>query len=393
MLQADARLRILHVTAPAEVGGLERVVQGLAVGQRQQGHDAHVVAVVGRDDTPTAFLEPLRRAGVPVHLLRTGARSYLAERRAVRRLLERYAPDVLHTHGYRSDLLHLGTARRLGVPIVTTLHGSSRMGGISHLFEWMQERALRRFDGVVAVSRALETRLLELGVRAERLHLIPNAWPGDQGAGRLERAEARRMLGLDPEAYVYGWVARLIRAKGCDLLLDAVARMAAGRWCVAVVGDGPEREALHRQALQLGIADRVRFLGQVPEAERVMSAFDAFVLSSRTEGTPMVLFEAMAAELPVVAHAVGGVPDVLDDGAGRLVPAGDAAALAAAMEQVRDRPDTAADAVRVARERLDGLYSIARWLDLHLAAYRAANRTSGPRTTGTMAPEPHAGVS
>jgi glycosyltransferase involved in cell wall biosynthesis len=394
MPPADAPLRVFHVTAPADVGGLERVVQGLAVGQRAVGHDAQVVAVVGPEDSPTAFLDPLSRSGVPVHMVRVRARGYLAERRAVTTLLARYRPDVLHTHGYRSDLLHLPTARRLRIPIVTTLHGSSRMGGVSHLFEWVQERMLKRFDGVIAVSGALHSRLLELGVTRERLHLIPNAWPGPQGGGRLDRKAARSLLGVGQDEYVYGWVARLIPAKGCDLLLEAIALMRPGGWSVAIVGDGPQKDMLLQRTQALGIGDRVRFAGQVPEAERVMTAFDSFVLSSRTEGTPMVLFEAMAARLPVVAHAVGGVPDVLGGGAGLLVPVGDADALAAALEAVRTRPEHADRRACIAGEKLSTEYSVHEWLQRHDRAYRAAAATvvSRPKPRN-VAPVSEASVS
>jgi glycosyltransferase involved in cell wall biosynthesis len=372
-------LRIFHIAAPAEVGGLERVVQGLAAGQRRMGHETHVIAVVGTDDTPAAFVEPLTRAGVPVHLVRVPARGYLSERRQVGELIARFLPDLVHTHGYRSDLLHLGTLRGLGVPAVTTLHGSSRMGGVSHLFEWLQERTLRRFDGVVAVSRMLFERLMELGVSTDRLHLIPNAWPGESGVPALERMQARETLQAGSAGFLYGWVGRLIRAKGCDVFLDALARLEPGGWCAVIVGDGPERPALERQAAALGLGDQVRFAGQVAEAERVMTAFDAFVLSSRTEGTPMVLFEAMAAGVPVAACAVGGVPDVLAGDAALLVPPLDADCLAGALRQIRDDGDGRTRRVNRARTRLHEEYSVAAWLELHDRAYRAAREGSRQR--------------
>jgi glycosyltransferase involved in cell wall biosynthesis len=364
----DRPLGIVHIAAPAPVGGLERVVQALAIGQRRAGHRVLVIAVIDPTSQPHPFVEQLRAAGIDVDEIVLPGRTYLRERREVGASLRRFAPDVVHTHGYRSDLLDGPVARAHGAAIVSTVHGSSRLGGLSHLFEWMQERAWRRFDATVAVSRALEARLLASGMRRDRLVMIPNAWPGVVPS--LTRAEARERLGLSPHDRVLAFVGRLIPAKGPDLFAAALAHLRDLSWRAVVVGDGLLREQVESTLRASGIADRVQFTGHLDEATHLFPAFDVFVLSSRTEGTPIVLFEAMAARVAIVATRVGGVPEVVSDQEAVLVTAGDSRAIA---EGIRVALGVGAPA-RAAQShaRLLGEFGTAEWIARHISAYRAA---------------------
>ena len=128
-------LSILHIAAPGPVGGLERVLQALPIGQRKRGHRVRVALVVRAAEERDGFVAPLLAAGVEVDMLRLPARAYLQERRLIRELCARFRPDVVHTHGYRPDVLDAGIARSMGVPTVTTVHGSSRTRGLVRLYE------------------------------------------------------------------------------------------------------------------------------------------------------------------------------------------------------------------------------------------------------------------
>ena len=368
--RASARaLRIVHALSPGPYGGLERVVEMLSTAQQKAGHDVHVVPSVGRThDHP--FVAALRRRNVPVSAITVPLRSYLRERAELRRLLTRLTPDIVHTHGYRTDVLAAGVVRGLNVCAVSTAHGFAGGDAKNRLYEWLEIRAYRSLDAVVAVSRPLAARLRAAGIPSERVHCIRNAWASEQPL--LERAEARVRLGLPSEGQVIGWVGRLSREKGADVMIDALSLMPDGTAQLAVVGGGPEREALKAQAERLGVANRVYWLGVFPEVGHLFAAFDWFALSSRTEGTPIVLFEAMAAGIPIVATAVGGVPEVISAEEGLLVPSEDPIALAQALQVVlADRMGASARADS-ARRRLETEFSVTRWVEAYDGVYRRA---------------------
>lgn len=374
-----APISILHVVVPADVGGMQRVVEALAVGHRRRGHQvalAGVAMVPGRTEPP--WLGALRAADVEVHAVETPGRRYRRERAAIGELCRTLHPDVVHTHGYRPDVVDAPAARRQGVPVVTTVHGFAGGDWKNRIYERLQLRAFRRFDAVVAVSRPLAEQLARAQVPRERIHLVPNAWAGK--ANSLSRAEARRALGAPAEGRLIGWVGRLSREKGPDVLVQALASLDGPPATAVMVGDGPELGALRAQAARLGVAGRIVWPGAVADAGRLFAAFDLFVLSSRTEGTPIVLFEAMAAGVPVVAAAVGGVPDVVTDGEATLVLPDDPRALAAAVQAALGDPARSREWAAAAGRRLATEFALDPWLDRYELVYRqAVAAAAGPR--------------
>ena len=373
---APAALRVLQVLAPGPAGGAESVVLALAEGLRRRGHALVLACLVASGEERHPIAQQARGAGLEVELVALPARAYLAERRALLALLRRFEPDAVHTHGYRADLVAGLAARAARIPQVTTAHGFIGGDRRNRLYEWLQLRTARHAAAAVAVSTPIVERYRRAGVPPERIHLIRNAWSGREP---LPRAEARRALGLDPAEPLVGWIGRVSHEKGADVLLAALAKLPAARAHAAVVGDGPEREALAARARALGLAGRVHWLGLVPEAGRLASAFDVFVLSSRTEGTPIALLEAMAARLPIVASAVGGVPDVVSKDEAWLVPAEDPAALAAALEAALADVPSARARGEAARRRLEREFAPDAWLARHEALYRAVRAAGGRR--------------
>lgn len=269
-------------------------------------------------------------------------------------------------------------ARSTGVTTVTTVHGFTGGGARNRLNELLQERSFRAFSGVVAVSRHTADRIRRSGVAASRIHVIPNAYDADRP--RLDRLAARARLGVPVDAgFLGGWVGRFGAEKGPDVLVDAFARWAQPDAQVVMVGDGPERAAVEQRARALGIADRIRWTGTIADAGALFSAFDAFVLSSRTEGTPVVLLEAMAAGVPIIATRAGGVPEMLTEREARLVPVGDPGALAAAMADVYGDAAAARARAAAARARLERDFAFDAWVQRYDQLYRSLLAGSGPR--------------
>ncbi len=366
--KGNASPRILQVLVPGPAGGLESVVHMLARGLRDAGVPVAVSAVVEPGHALPPSLVAIQDAGLEVFCHAPAHRAYLRERRLHRDTIMRWGAEVVHTHGYRADLLAGSAAQSLGRAQVTTVHGFTGGDWKNRLYERLQLRAFRHFDAVIAVAGPVRDRLVASGLAASPITVLPNAWAST--APPLDRAAARAALGLAADAIVVGWVGRLSPEKGADVLLEAIARMGRLDLTVSFIGDGAARTTLVDQASRLGLSDRVRWHGLVPEAARLYPAFDCFVLSSRTEGTPIALFEAMAAGVPVVATRVGGVPDVVSEAEAMLVPSEQPAALAEAIAGVLGAPTDAARRSAQARLRLAQRYAPGPWLERHLALYR-----------------------
>lgn len=226
-------------------------------------------------------------------------------------------------------------ARRLGLPWAVKLHGSDLMvfRRDPQRLPYLRE-VLAAAPAVIAVSESLARAAGELGARWGRVFVVPNGL--DAGLFRpAGREAARRELNLPAEGRLVLFVGRLAEVKGPDLALQAVARAPWAR--LVVVGDGPMAPALRRQAAELGLADRVVWAGARPHREvpRYLAAADAVILSSRSEGSPNAVLEALGCGRPVAAFAVGGVPELVRPGReGELAAPGDPDDLARALGAV-----------------------------------------------------------
>lgn len=363
---------VLHVLAPGEIGGLERVVQALAAGLSSRGHDVHVAAILDRPVEHPMFAS-LRAAGVTVHPIAIPPRGYRRERGEIGALCRQLRPDVVHTHGYRADVIDAPAARSLGTPTVSTVHGFTGGGLKNRAYELIQRMALRQFDLVIAVARPQATELARFGVPAGHLRVIPNAWCPDQAP--LDHERARSALGVPRDRFHLGWVGRLSWEKGADIFLEAVARLKDLPITVSLFGDGIERRHLEDKARRLGIRSLVVWWGTVPAASRLFTGFDTFVISSRSEGTPIVLFEAMRSGVPIVAAAVGGIPDVVSGNEALLVSPKDPVALADAIREIYQHPSSATARAQRAGERLSQ-YDAASWIERYHVLYHSLRQPS-----------------
>jgi glycosyltransferase involved in cell wall biosynthesis len=282
----------------------------------------------------TAWLDD---QGIPVHHLRRGRFDPRILGDLVSLARERGA-RVLHVHGYAAADFGRLAARAVGARLVLHEHfADPRMPA----YQALADRLLRhRTDGAIAVSRSTRDFLVhQRYVPEDRVRLIWNGAPLDEFAPvPRERALAvRRGLGLADDALVVGTIGRLNAQKGHRFLLDAAARLLprvpAAR--VLVAGDGDLMDPLRAQAAALGIAGKVVFAGHRTDVPDLLGALDVFCISSLYEGTPLALFEAMAAGKAIVSTSVDGCREVLEDGVtGVLVPPADADALAGGLEHV-----------------------------------------------------------
>ncbi|HWP99574.1 MAG TPA: glycosyltransferase [Vicinamibacterales bacterium] len=366
-------LRVLHVTDSEGVYGAESVILDLCAELRALGQTP-VIASIGEPGLEVKPLEAAaRQRGLEVRPVRMRPGLNLAGALRLARLARDEAADVIHTHGYKGDIL-LGLLPRAvrKVPLVSTVHGFTDLGGPSRLslYYALDRLLLRRADRVVLVHRGLTGRRGLDRLHDPRWRVIENGIrPADPAPdGTLDPAIVRfcRAGGA-----VVGTAGRLSPEKGFDVALRALAELRSERVVrLLLLGEGPERATLERLAAELGVADRVLLPGYRADARRYMRLFDVFILPSLTEGLPITLLEAMQAGVPIVATRVGGVAAVLDEGCGGLlVPPGDAARLAASIRRCLEDRDLAAalaaHARRQAAVRFTSRAMAVRYLELY----------------------------
>ena len=340
---------VLQIIPAFTVGGAEWMAAHLAVHLPADQFRRGVVSLHGARGSPIE--EYLARYEVPIHYLdkrrgfdpTTWARLY--------RLLRTLQPAIVHTHQTVGRYVYPACWAARHRRIVHTIHNIATGEIRSRVWRWFQAWAYRH--GVLPVSIAQEvTRTFVEEYGRVPAAEIPNAIPTELYApDAMRRAEWRSQHAVPQDALVYTCIAGLRPQKNHRLLLQAFAGAAQRlpKAQLLLVGP-PDRldpnyaESLKALAQELGLEQCVRFLGSRADVPNILRASDVFVLSSDYEGNPLSVLEAMAAGLPVVSTAVGGVPELVQDGAtGLLVPAGDAHALAEAMTQIgRDAPLRAA---------------------------------------------------
>ena len=349
----------VHVIAPSHAGGAETVVLALAAAAPERTRVVILNQVATGDDPPFPLGDLMRRRGIAVEEIRCGRRHYAAEARALASHLRQIEAGLVHAHGYHATWVGYRAARELRIPAVATVHGYLTRTLRERLYNALDRRLLRRFDAVIAVSDGIGAQLLRSGLDRARVHVVQN---GLSPAPAANRQQARLALGIPPADRVVGWVGRLSVEKGPDMFLEAIARCGVPVTAV-VVGDGPELPRLQALARNLGGPGQVRFAGHRSDAAELLPAFDVMALTSRVEGTPMVILEAVAAGIPIVSFAVGGVPQVLSADSAWLVQQGDTTALATALREALDGPEEAQVRAANARVRLSARLSLERWLE------------------------------
>jgi glycosyltransferase involved in cell wall biosynthesis len=289
-------------------------------------------------------------------------------------------PDIVHMHGNKAAVVgwmasHMRTIKHM----VTTVHNFPSNLNPSSRYYPIAQRAnrviLNRADHLIAVSTELRRCLEdEVGVGSSKITVIPNGidpahWEVFRGNGSVE---VKNTLGLSEDAILLGTVGRLVPFKGHSILLQSIAMIAENHPNVylLIIGDGPLRRDLETEAVELGISERIKFLGFVDEPGRYMAALDIFVLPSIKEPFGIVLLEAMALGLPVVSTNGGGVPDIVEDGiSGLLARPGDAESLAKAVERMLADRDLRETFAQTGLQLVNKNFTIKSMADKTFAAY------------------------
>jgi glycosyltransferase involved in cell wall biosynthesis len=359
---------VAHLLSSFGMGGQERVAADLAAGQIAAGWRVLAVSLAADGDAELARELAGRGAEVRSVPKRSGFDFTLTARLAW--LLARERVDVVHSHNPQPLIYGAPAARLARARAIHTKHGQNPLDGRQLA---LVRAAARLTSAYVAVSPVTaEVARARREAPASRLRTIENGI--DLARFRPDvaaRAEVRRSLGIADDAWLIGTVGRLAPEKNQALLLEALAPHLSSQIQVALIGDGPEAASLRAQAARLAGGRFVHFAGARPDVPRWLAALDCFALSSRSEGLPLVIPEAMASALPVVSTRVGGIGDVVAEGeTGFLVASGDAPALGDRLARLATERKLAASFGAHGRALALARYSAERMVREYLALYR-----------------------
>ena len=338
--------------------GAERALLELASYIKDKGWDSHVVALEGQGATELVGRACAQGLAAEA-FVSSGRLAFLPMVKQLRRLLRRHPQAIVHSHGYKPDILLslLGTPWRHAC--LATCHTWYSETHKLRALEALDKQVLRGFDHVVAVSGDVFEQLVDSGVSPRKISLIKNGISAlivDEGA----RSSVRREFAVPTNAKVIVQIGRLARSKRNDLLLRAVARLAqALDIYVLLVGEGEQLQSLVELVKEQKLDGRVHFCGYRENISQILTAADLLALTSDKEGLPIVILEAMAMKCPIVSTHVGEIPQVLTDGRDAwIVPPNDINALTDAIREALTRPDLAK--MRAANAHLEFLRQYSR---------------------------------
>ena len=377
MTKPAARMRIVHVLHSHGYGGAENHVMMMMQGQRAAGH-----AVMFAGPLDSWLGKACAEAGIEaVHIPMHGLYDPWSHWQ-LHRLVKRWQPDIVHGHLIRGAAYAGRAGHMQRKPLaVCTAHATTAKTHMQHCAH------------IIAVSVAVKRNLEAAGYAAERISVVHNGVPDGPWHGTLDelaaqRVALRRELGIPDGVFAVAHAGRFVRDKGQDLLMQAMLQTQGDAHSgvhLYLMGDpATEFGAQLEQTVQtlrhidVHVAERIHLLGYRQDVQRVLPAFDMFALASRREAISLSVIEAFAAHLPVVATAVGGVPEiVLHEDTGLLVPSDDATALGQAMARLHSDADLAARLAAAGRQRyeqhLTAERMVASTLDVYARALAAAS--------------------
>ena len=378
---------MLRVIARLNVGGPALHVTYLTRELAGRGYETTLVSgAVSRGEDSMSFLA--REAGISfvrvpqLHRELSPVHDPISVRRIVDEI-RRVRPHIIHTHTAKAGAVGRMAALLAGNArppvIVHTFHGHVLRGYFdpirTEIFREVERRLARHTTRLIAVSPEVRDDLVALGVAPTEQFSIIRL--GIDLAKRVQspedRTALRRLYGVPADRFVVGWVGRMTDVKrlGDVVMAFAELRRRGVQATLCLVGDGPDREETERRVHALGIAHDVLFVGYQRDVGSYYSMFDALLLASANEGTPVVAIESLAAGRPVVSTRVGGVPDVVSNAVdGLLCEPGDVRALASALEQLATSPELRAQFGEAGRERVVPRYRVERLVDDVDALYR-----------------------
>lgn len=366
-------MKILHIIDSEGIYGAEKVVLTLMEEQRLAGHFPCLGSIGSRRASEKAIEKEALAWCFSVKKFRMWNGPTIPGALAIVKYAKKNKFDVIHTHGYKGNIL-LGFLPRLlrGVPIVATAHGWTSTKDFSRLwlYEWLDKRSMSRMDAVVLVSKSMIQQINTNSNSTMRYSVVNNGLADEGGKPQIPIDPSIRAFCSG--GFIVGSVGRLSPEKGYSYLIEAVSILIKKGLSIKLIilGEGPERPRLQKLIFESGLEEIVMLPGYRENIREYLSLFDVFVLSSLTEGLPITLLEAMYAGKAIIATSVGGMPELLDGGsAGLIVESQDAKALSGAIARLHDDPNLTVSLRKRANTIVEQSYSSSRMAREYLDIY------------------------
>jgi glycosyltransferase involved in cell wall biosynthesis len=365
------RLRVLQLGSPTGLYGAERWILALVKHLPSTEIESIVGAIKDAPGGEPPLCEQAAAMGLRTAVFEAHGKLSLPAVGLLKKFIREQRIDILHTHGYKTDVLGKPAVLGTGCRVISTPHGwSTNAGPMLRIYEALDRLSFYFLDAVVPLSSDLHDGLRKLPGLSSRLHLIGNG---------VDLSEVDAVNGLAPEvrewraagATVVGYIGQLIPRKGVDTLIRAFSQLKIPDRRLCIVGEGPQRAELEALAKELGETERVRFLGYRPDRIALLKGFHAFALPSALEGTPRCLLEAMAANVPIAATNIPGCDTLIRPGeTGELFEVGDSAGLLTALSRLLEQPQYAASVAAAAQRFVRAEFSAETMAARYAALYR-----------------------
>ena len=362
------KIRILHIIASPSIGGAEKLLLTLLKKLNGKKFDVVLGIFVHKHGTNNLLCKEVIKLGLTFEPIRIKNTYGLTQILDLYRIIKKHRPHVIHTHGYKTNILGFVMAKVFRIPIVATFHGWFYAQKLkTKLIAQASIRMLSYFDSIITVSDQIKIGLITLGIPSEKMTTVRNVPAIEPEIYSLEKDTFSKDIGIPSGSKTVGFVGRLEPVKGCRHFIQAVSIVVKSDpdVCFVIVGEGSERESLERQSRKHGLENRVYFCGFRDDMASVFRALDLYVLPSLNEGVPLTLLEAMFYGVPVIATRVGGVPEVIRHGInGMLVSPKDSQGLAKSIVESLINQEETVERVLKAKNTIDREFSVEKWADI-----------------------------
>lgn len=368
-MQQSKRIRILQLGSPTGLYGAERWILALIKHLDASKIESMVAVIKDAPDLDPPICRDANTVGFRTHMFEAFGKLNFSAVKQLRDFILENNVQILHTHGYKTDIIGWLATIRTTCKIVSTPHGWSRNAGIKlQIYEITDRLFFPFFDAIAPLSGDIFQDLKRIPGLNHKLHLIRNGVDISEIDAVHDIADEIKLWKAE-EYLVFGYIGQLIPRKGLTVLLEAFAKLNNPKKKLAIIGEGNQRDELEQLSVQLGISDLIKFFGFREDRIAILKGFDVFVLPSKLEGIPRCLMEAMASEVPVIASDIPGCRDLVIDGqTGLLFEVDNKDSLLESLIKI-SKLDFRLSMIREAREFIMQNYSATIMADNYLSLY------------------------